>query len=47
MLLHQFVQVLLVLLQPLEQVRLLVLQQGQLLVRLQDDTLMESAGRLT
>lgn len=37
-LLHQFVQVLLVLLQPLEQVRLLVLQQAQLLVRLQDDT---------
>lgn len=41
-LLHQFVQVLLVLLQPLEQVRLLVLQQTQLLVSLQDDTIVES-----
>lgn len=38
-LLHQFVKVLLVLLQPLEQVRLLVLQQTQLLVSLQDDTI--------
>lgn len=42
MLLHQFVQVLLVLLQPLEQVGLLVLQQAQLLVSLQDDTVVES-----
>lgn len=38
MLLHQFVQVLLVLLQPLQQVRLLVLQQAQLLVGLQGGT---------
>lgn len=41
-LLHQFVQVLLVLLKPLQQVRLLVLQQAQLLVSLRDDRMVES-----